>query len=187
MCNLIKMMNLQWIQVSPLFFLEQTLPRVLHHMAPSFSLANCSFMVEKSKESTARVVVWRQIGVVRSYTMESSYCGCDQGPYRVSNYSNFCTRRFYMTKVGGASFIIVYSFILGLAIYIYMYLQYVFPGLSHLPSRVGRNGSQILWRTCEGEESPCEDCQHCCHSHCRRCCLKHVPEPYPTSPPSLGS
>jgi len=41
-------------------------------------------MVEKAKESTARVVVWRQLGVARSYTMESSYCGCDQGPYRVS-------------------------------------------------------------------------------------------------------
>ena len=41
-------------------------------------------MVERVKEATARVVVWRQIGVVRSYTMESSYCGCDQGKYKVS-------------------------------------------------------------------------------------------------------
>ena len=64
----------------------QTLPRVLHNIAPAFSLGSCSFIVEPSKESTARVVVWREIGVVRSYTMESTYSGCDQGPYKVSSY-----------------------------------------------------------------------------------------------------
>lgn len=60
----------------------RTLPRVLHNIAPAFSLGSCSFIVEPSKESTARVVVWREIGVVRSYTMESTYSGCDQGPYK---------------------------------------------------------------------------------------------------------
>ena len=53
-------------------------------MAPAFSIQNCSYMVEKSKEASARVVVWRQIRVVKAYTMESTYCGCDQGIYRVS-------------------------------------------------------------------------------------------------------
>lgn len=60
----------------------RTLPRVLHNIAPAFSLGSCSFIVEQSKESTARVVVWKEIGVVRSYTMESTYSGCDQGPYK---------------------------------------------------------------------------------------------------------
>ncbi|XP_033108379.1 cytosolic carboxypeptidase 1-like isoform X2 [Anneissia japonica] len=60
----------------------KTLPRMLSQMAPPFSLSSCSFTVEKGKESTARVVVWREIGVLRSYTMESTYCGCDQGPYK---------------------------------------------------------------------------------------------------------
>jgi predicted nucleic acid-binding Zn finger protein len=49
----------------------------------AFCWQNCSFVVERVKEGSARVVVWRQIGVVRSYTMESSYCGCDQGKYKV--------------------------------------------------------------------------------------------------------
>lgn len=54
-------------------------------MSPVFSWQNCSFVVEKAKETTARVVVWRQIGVIRSYTMESSYCGIDKdGKYKVS-------------------------------------------------------------------------------------------------------
>uniref|UniRef100_A0A3B4A6M4 Peptidase M14 domain-containing protein n=1 Tax=Periophthalmus magnuspinnatus TaxID=409849 RepID=A0A3B4A6M4_9GOBI len=37
---------------------------------------------EKSRSATARVVVWREIGVLRSYTMESTYNGCDQGIYK---------------------------------------------------------------------------------------------------------
>jgi len=39
--------------------------------------------------STARVVVWKEIGVTRSYTMESTYCGCDQGQFRGKQ---ICTR-----------------------------------------------------------------------------------------------
>uniref|UniRef100_A0A3Q3X522 Cytosolic carboxypeptidase 1 n=1 Tax=Mola mola TaxID=94237 RepID=A0A3Q3X522_MOLML len=60
----------------------RTLPRILSQIAPAFSMASCSFVVERSKESTARVVVWREIGVQRSYTMESTLCGCDQGKYK---------------------------------------------------------------------------------------------------------
>uniref|UniRef100_A0A4W4DW05 Cytosolic carboxypeptidase 1 n=1 Tax=Electrophorus electricus TaxID=8005 RepID=A0A4W4DW05_ELEEL len=60
----------------------RTLPKLLSQLAPAFSLASCSFVVERSKEATARVVVWREIGVQRSYTMESTLCGCDQGKYK---------------------------------------------------------------------------------------------------------
>lgn len=49
-------------------------------------MSGCSFLVEKSRASTARVVVWREMGVSRSYTMESSYCGCNQGPYKVRGH-----------------------------------------------------------------------------------------------------
>ncbi|XP_057320034.1 cytosolic carboxypeptidase 1-like isoform X1 [Microplitis mediator] len=56
------------------------LPRLMQKTSPAFALPLCSFKVERSKESTARVAIWRQLGVARSYTMESSFCGCDQGP-----------------------------------------------------------------------------------------------------------
>ena len=48
------------------------LPLILHEQLYSFA-------VEKSKESIARVVVWRKTEAQRSYTMESTLCGCDQG------------------------------------------------------------------------------------------------------------
>ncbi|KAJ4940489.1 hypothetical protein JOQ06_026789 [Pogonophryne albipinna] len=61
----------------------RALPKILSQIAPAFSMGSCSFVVERSKESTARVVVWREIGVQRSYTMESTLCGCDQGKYKL--------------------------------------------------------------------------------------------------------
>ncbi|XP_031364979.1 cytosolic carboxypeptidase 1-like isoform X4 [Apis dorsata] len=56
-----------------------TLPYLMQKISPAFALPLCSFKVERHKESTARVAIWRQLGVSRSYTMESSFCGCDQG------------------------------------------------------------------------------------------------------------
>ncbi|XP_053437701.1 cytosolic carboxypeptidase 4 isoform X1 [Nycticebus coucang] len=60
----------------------RTLPKILDKLAPAFTMSSCSFLVERSRASTARVVVWREMGVSRSYTMESSYCGCNRGPYQ---------------------------------------------------------------------------------------------------------
>ena len=59
---------------------------MLHDIAPLFSINSCSFVIEKSKEATARVAIWRQLGITRCYTMESTYCGADQGLHQV--YTN---------------------------------------------------------------------------------------------------
>ncbi|XP_075063850.1 cytosolic carboxypeptidase 4 isoform X2 [Mixophyes fleayi] len=61
----------------------RTLPKILDKIAPAFSMAHSSFLMEKARESTARVVVWHEIGVLRSYTMESTYCGFSQGQYKM--------------------------------------------------------------------------------------------------------
>lgn len=66
------------------FIFSQTLPKILDKVAPAFVMNSCSFLVEKSRASTARVVVWKEMGVLRSYTMESTYCSCSHGLYRVS-------------------------------------------------------------------------------------------------------
>lgn len=56
---------------------------------------NRSFLeqVEKSRSATARVVVWREMGVLRSYTMESTHNGCDQGIYKVCACTCRCVGR----------------------------------------------------------------------------------------------
>lgn len=43
-----------------------------------FSFEDCNFNIQRSKENTARVVVWL-MGVENSYTMEASFCGSSLG------------------------------------------------------------------------------------------------------------
>jgi hypothetical protein len=49
-------------------------------ISDSFALKDCAFSITKPKEYSARVACWRQFGLERVYTMESSYWGFDQGP-----------------------------------------------------------------------------------------------------------
>ena len=46
--------------------------------ASQFSFRSCKFRVQKSKEGTGRVVMWR-LGVRNSYTMESTFGGSTLG------------------------------------------------------------------------------------------------------------
>ncbi|XP_068215809.1 cytosolic carboxypeptidase 1-like isoform X2 [Palaemon carinicauda] len=64
---------------SPDFML---LPRLAQNCMGTFSLRDCHFQIERAREATARVAVWRQFEIPMSYTMEASTCGCDQGPYK---------------------------------------------------------------------------------------------------------
>jgi len=52
------------------------LPRLMNTL-PMFSRPACRFQL--TRERCARVVVYRRLGVLRSYTLETTYNGCDQG------------------------------------------------------------------------------------------------------------
>ncbi|KAG0714549.1 Cytosolic carboxypeptidase 1 [Chionoecetes opilio] len=58
------------------------LPRLAQKYMRTFSLLDCHFLIERARETTARVAVWRQFNIPMSYTIEASTCGCDQGPYK---------------------------------------------------------------------------------------------------------
>lgn len=45
-----------------------------------FSFNSCKFQVQKCKEGTGRVVMWR-MGILNSYTMESTFSGSTLGKY----------------------------------------------------------------------------------------------------------
>ncbi|VDD80271.1 unnamed protein product [Mesocestoides corti] len=51
------------------------LAEILHDVALPFSKHASDYSVCRVKETTGRVVVWRQFGVMRSYTLEATYCG----------------------------------------------------------------------------------------------------------------
>jgi len=41
-----------------------------------FSSSECKFAVEKDKESTGRIVVFKELGILTSYTLEATYYAC---------------------------------------------------------------------------------------------------------------
>lgn len=59
-----------------------TYPVLLHlQQAPAFDIENCSFVIQRDREHTARVVCWREFDIPLSYTIECSAAGCESGPY----------------------------------------------------------------------------------------------------------
>ncbi|XP_047373165.1 cytosolic carboxypeptidase 2 isoform X3 [Sciurus carolinensis] len=61
---------------------ERVFPLMLSKNAPDkFSFHSCNFKVQKCKEGTGRVVMWR-MGILNSYTMESTFGGSTLGSKR---------------------------------------------------------------------------------------------------------
>lgn len=58
---------------------EKIFPRLLSKSSDCFSFDDCCFKIQKSKESTARVVAYRELGLINSFTLEASFCGADFG------------------------------------------------------------------------------------------------------------
>lgn len=46
------------------------------------SYNDCSFAVKKGRESTARVVVSKEVNIVCSFTLEATFCGSNYGPLK---------------------------------------------------------------------------------------------------------
>ncbi|XP_045681114.1 cytosolic carboxypeptidase 2 [Phyllostomus hastatus] len=66
---------------------ERVFPLMLSKNAPEkFSFHSCNFKVQKSKEGTGRVVMWR-MGVLNSYTMESTFGGSTLGNKRDTHFT----------------------------------------------------------------------------------------------------
>jgi hypothetical protein len=45
-----------------------------------FSLRDCKFSIEKCKEATGRVVVFKELNIVNSFTLECSFFGKENVP-----------------------------------------------------------------------------------------------------------
>ena len=59
---------------------SRVFPVMLSKNAPDmFSYHSSRFVVQKSKEGTGRVVMWREAGIQNSYTLEATFAGSTQG------------------------------------------------------------------------------------------------------------
>ena len=65
---------------------ERIFPVMFSRIEENFSYDECNFNVQKTKESTARVVMSR-IGVQNSYTLECSFCGPTNGKYQECQFN----------------------------------------------------------------------------------------------------
>ncbi|XP_064366931.1 cytosolic carboxypeptidase 3 isoform X2 [Dromaius novaehollandiae] len=62
-------------------------PLLLSKICPDkFSFPDCRFRVQKSKEGTGRVVMWK-MGISNSYTLEASVCGSKLGQRRSTHFN----------------------------------------------------------------------------------------------------
>ena len=43
-----------------------------------FSMKDCKFTLEKEKETTARIVIFKELGILNSYTLECTFFCCDK-------------------------------------------------------------------------------------------------------------
>ena len=66
---------------------ERIFPLLYSQQHSSFSFEDCSFAVQKCRESTARVVLWKEFDVLNSFTLECSFCGPTQGMYKDCHFT----------------------------------------------------------------------------------------------------
>ena len=60
--------------------LTREFPYLLSKFSHYFSFKSSSFRMQKSKESTLRISIYKETQVYNTFTLESSFCGCDFGP-----------------------------------------------------------------------------------------------------------
>ncbi|XP_054420199.1 cytosolic carboxypeptidase 3 [Pteronotus mesoamericanus] len=70
-----------------LYLQQRIFPLMLSKNCPDkFSFSACKFNVQKSKEGTGRVVMWK-MGIRNSFTMEATFCGSTLGHKRGTHFN----------------------------------------------------------------------------------------------------
>lgn len=62
-------------------------PYMLSKLCPYFYFNYSKFGVQKSKDSTARVALFKDLKIPNIFTMESSFCGNDKGPHAGKHFT----------------------------------------------------------------------------------------------------
>jgi len=54
---------------------ERVFPWLLDQNHSAFSYSDCCFEIQKPREGAARVVMYKEFNIIKSYTCEASFCG----------------------------------------------------------------------------------------------------------------
>ena len=52
-------------------------PYMMSKISPSFAFKKCSFLMQRRKEATSRMTMFRELQIPAVYTLEASFCGSD--------------------------------------------------------------------------------------------------------------
>lgn len=66
---------------------ERVFPLLFSKRCSEFSYEGSGFNIHKAKESTARVVLWREYQLINSFTLECSFLGPTRGHFKDSHFS----------------------------------------------------------------------------------------------------
>jgi len=66
---------------------EKIFPLLYQSNCEHFSFNTCNFVVQKAREATARVVMWKEFALINSFTLEVSFCGPTAGLYRDCHFT----------------------------------------------------------------------------------------------------
>lgn len=67
--------------------LTRVFPYILSKLLDFFSFEQSRFSINKTKEGTARIAMYRELNIPNIFTMEASFCGADQGDYKDSHFT----------------------------------------------------------------------------------------------------
>ena len=66
---------------------ERIFPLLYHKNTEFFNFDYCNFAIQKQKESTGRVVMWKEFQLINSFTLESSFLGPTRGLYKDCHFT----------------------------------------------------------------------------------------------------
>lgn len=66
---------------------EKIFPLLISKSSDCFSFDDCNFKMQRGKECCARVVVYRELAICNSFTLEASFCGADFGPHANQHFN----------------------------------------------------------------------------------------------------
>ena len=59
---------------------ERVLPRIISFLTDAFSWGSCQFSIPKKRKDASRIVIRKELGIVQSFTIETSFGGIISGP-----------------------------------------------------------------------------------------------------------
>eukprot|EP00828_Plagiopyla_frontata_P003071 TRINITY_DN10789_c0_g1_i1.p1 TRINITY_DN10789_c0_g1~~TRINITY_DN10789_c0_g1_i1.p1 ORF type:complete len:218 (-),score=40.50 TRINITY_DN10789_c0_g1_i1:180-833(-) len=66
---------------------EMVFPLLIRNSCPVFQFKDCSFAIQKEREGSARIALWKDFNIINCYTLEVSFCGADFGKYEYLHFN----------------------------------------------------------------------------------------------------